>query len=81
MVKLLFFAALVDRLGAASEEIELPPAVTTVDQLLATLRERGGVWDETFKTGAVRVTVNKQFAELDARIKDGDEIALIAAWI
>lgn len=81
MVKLLFFAALVDRLGTASEEIELPISVTTVGQLLATLREQGGVWDDTFGAGAVRVTVNKQFADLDAPIKNGDEIALISAWM
>jgi molybdopterin synthase sulfur carrier subunit len=81
MVKLLFFAALVDRLGAASEDIELPATVTTVGQLLAALRERGGVWADTFSTGAVRVTVNKQFADLDAPIKNGDEVALISTWM
>jgi len=29
----------------------------------------------------VRITVNKQFAELDTPLKDGDEVAFISAWI
>lgn len=79
MVKLLYFAALVDRLGTAAEEFEMPPGVGTVRDLLAALRQRGGVWDETFSAGAVRITVNKQFAELETRVADGDEIAFISA--
>lgn len=80
MVKLLYFAALVHRLGTAGEELELPAGVATVHALLAHLRERGDPWDATFGTGAVRVTVNKQFVDLDAPVRDGDEIAFISAW-
>ena len=78
MVKLRYFAALVDRLGTAAEAFELPAGTNTVRKLLVLLRERGGAWDETFGAGAVRITVNKQFAELDTPIESGDEIAFIS---
>lgn len=81
MVKLLYFAALVDRLGTAAEEMELPAEAATVRALLAHLRERGDPWEKAFGAGTVRVTVNRQFADLDAPIKDGDEIAFISAWV
>lgn len=41
MAKILYFAGLVEKLGRASEETELPPAVTDVRTLLAWLRLRG----------------------------------------
>ena len=81
MVKLLYFAALVDRLGTAAEEMELPAEAATVLALLAHLRERGDHWEKAFVAGTVRVTVIRQFADLDAPIKDGDEIAFISAWV
>jgi len=81
MVKLLYFAALVDRLGTAAEEIAPPADVATVRDLLALLRQRGGAWEKAFGAGAVRVTVNRQFAELDTPIQDGDEIAFVSAWM
>jgi len=77
MAKILYFAGLVDRLGRASEEVELPPEVATVESLLAWLRGRGGVWEPALQIGAVRVTVNKQFSVPATPIKNPDEIALI----
>lgn len=79
MVRLLYFAALMDRLGTGAEEFELPSGVQTVGALLTALRERGGAWGETFGTGSVRITVNKQFADPATPVADGDEIAFISA--
>jgi molybdopterin synthase sulfur carrier subunit len=78
-VRLLFFAALVDQLGTASEELHVPVQALTVRDLVGLLRERGGAWDKTFSAGTVRVTVNKKFVDLSAPIQDGDEIAFISA--
>ena len=81
MIKLLYFAALVDMLGTASEQLELPATPYSVRELVAWLKLRGGPWEEVFGKSSVRITVNKQFVELNAPLKDGDEVAFISAWI
>jgi molybdopterin synthase sulfur carrier subunit len=80
MIKLLYFAALVDMLGSASETLAAP-LPSDVRALVALLKQRGGAWEQVFGQRSVRITVNKQFAELDTPLKDGDEVAFISAWI
>lgn len=79
MAKILYFAYLVDKLGRASEEFQLPAGVNTVGALLAELRRRGGVWEKALADGAVKVTVNKQFADPATPIDDHCEIAIVSA--
>ena len=43
---LLYFARLREAVGTHAEELEVPPAVTTVAQLRAHLAARGGAWAE-----------------------------------
>ncbi len=74
-IKLLYFAALRERLGSDGEVITLPEGVTRVAELLAflpTIRPalRGVL-------GAVRVAVGEELAGPDARIAAGDEVALL----
>ena len=47
-VKILFFASLREQLGSSGEEVDLPAAVTTIDELRAHLRSRGGVYEKMF---------------------------------
>jgi sulfur-carrier protein len=77
MTRILYFASLADAFGRSSEEVELPAEVGDVAGLLAWLRERGQPWAGLLTEGAVRVTVNKQFAEMRTPVADGDEIALV----
>jgi molybdopterin synthase sulfur carrier subunit len=78
MVKILFFGDLVETLGMASDQIELPPDVTDVARLLFTLSQRGEMWKKMLLGNPkLNITINKQFAEKTAAIKDGDEIALV----
>lgn len=79
MLKILYFASLVDRLGHAGETFDLPETVRDIRGVVSVLRERGGVWEEVFGRGMVRITVNKQFAELNTPVKAGDEVAFISA--
>ena len=81
MLKLLYFAALVDKLGLASEDFPLQDGVADIRGLVAKLKQRGGAWEEVFSNAALRITVNKQFSELNTQIKAGDEIAFISAWL
>jgi len=78
MVRILFFGDLVDTLGMAWDEIVLPPDVTDVERLLFVLSKRGEMWKKMLLGNPkLNITINKQFAEKSAAIKDGDEIALV----
>ena len=75
-VRLLFFASLRERLGASSEELDLPGTVKTVGALRDHLRARGGAWAEVFApTRNVRAAVNQDMVQPVATIKAGDEVA------
>jgi molybdopterin synthase sulfur carrier subunit len=75
-VKLLYFAALREQLGSASEEIELPAGVATVAALRSHLRGRGGAWQLALADGKlIRMAVNQDMVQPSAAIKAGDEVA------
>lgn len=77
MVKLLYFARLREALDIASEEAELPAQVTDVARLITWLGTRGDTWQCELGAGKnIRVAVNQEMAASDARIADGDEIAI-----
>jgi molybdopterin synthase sulfur carrier subunit len=50
-----------------------------VRTLLAWLRTRGGNWEKALREDAVKVTVNRQFAEVDTAVNDEMEIAIVPA--
>jgi molybdopterin synthase sulfur carrier subunit len=75
-VKVLYFAALREQLGTASEEIELPAGVATVAALRSHLRGRRGAWELALADGKlVRTAVNQDMAPPTAALKAGDEVA------
>jgi molybdopterin synthase sulfur carrier subunit len=78
MVKILFFGDLVETLGMASDEISLPTDITDVERLLFLLSRRGEMWKKMLLGNPkLNITINKQFADKSAPVKDGDEIALV----
>jgi len=75
-VKVLYFAALRERLGTAGEEIDLPSGVSTVAALRSHLRGRGGAWERALADGKlVRMAINQDMAPPSASLKAGDEVA------
>lgn len=74
-VRLLYFAQLADLAQRTSEEFSLS-GDPTVRALLTDLRARGHAWTRVLG-GAVKVAINKQFAEPDSALHDGDEVALV----
>ncbi len=81
MAKLLYFAALADRLGRTSEDVTLPAQVGNVHALLAWLRARGGPWEQWLADDAVRVTINRQLTTLGAPVDDRSEIAILSTTL
>jgi molybdopterin synthase sulfur carrier subunit len=78
MIRILYFMKLGDLAGHTLEEVALPADVRDVQTLIAWLESRGADWQQALAGGSgVQVTVNKQFAEPDTPIVDGNEIALV----
>ena len=78
MAKIMYFGILPDRFGRTHENKALPENVTTVRDLIAWLRKRGGAWAVFLVEERLQVTVNRAFAEPDTPVTDNDEIALIS---
>lgn len=76
-IKLYYFSWLANKTGKESEELVLPPSVTTVSELLILLGKRRYQVSQVFDESLLRPTVNKQFAEFFTRLEDGDEVALV----
>lgn len=73
---ILYFAWLRERVGRSQEELDLPACVRTVADLVAHLVDRGPGYATAFKNRrTVRCAVNQEFADPDAPIHPGDEIA------
>ncbi len=76
MVKILYLAKLRDDLGTSGESLELPPGVSTVEDLRVHLIARGGAWPEALALkSSLCVAVNFDIAQPTTGIKAGDEIA------
>lgn len=76
-MRILYFAWLRERVGIAEETVEPPAEVRDVAGLLAWLRSRGGTYSAALADlSLVRVAVNQDYAQPDAPVSSGDEIAL-----
>lgn len=76
-MKLLYFAWVRQTLGRAEEALDPPAEVSTVADLIAHLRARGGAYAEALKeTAAIRVAVNQVFADPGDAVRAGDEVAI-----
>ena len=75
-VKVLFFAALREQVGVASEEVDLPGQTSTVAALRAHLAGRGGAWTSALaEKKLLRFAVNQDMVAPATALKAGDEVA------
>jgi molybdopterin synthase sulfur carrier subunit len=75
-VKILYLASLREQLGKPGEDLEIPPATSTVAGLRTLLMARGGAWQTALAQGrALRVAVNQEMALPTTSVKSGDEVA------
>jgi len=75
-LRILYFAWLRERVGTAEEEVEVPPGIATVADLVAWLKARGPGFAAAFTaTKTIRCAVNQSFAGPEAPIATGDEVA------
>jgi molybdopterin synthase sulfur carrier subunit len=75
-MKALYFAWVRERVGTAEEELDPPPTVKTVGDLIAWLRERGEGYAQAFdRPTAVRAALDRVHARSDVSIKGVKEVA------
>jgi molybdopterin synthase sulfur carrier subunit len=75
-VKLLYFAWVRERIGKAAEEIEPPPGVVTVADLIAWLSARGDQYAHAFENPkVVRAAIDHAHVKADTAIAGAREIA------
>jgi len=76
-MRILYFAWLRQKTGIDSEEVELPSDITDVAGLIEWLKERNDNFAEALSDfDSIRVAVNQDFAEPDAPVAQGDEVAI-----
>jgi molybdopterin synthase sulfur carrier subunit len=75
-VRLLYFAWVKEKTGVAAEEVELPPSVTTVGELMDWLKTRGPEFADAFaRTDVVRAAIDQTHVRHDAWLAGAREIA------
>jgi len=75
-VKLVYFAWVRERIGLPEEDVELPPAIATVADLVGWLKGRGEEYDYAFENeGVVRAAIDKVHARPEAPLAGAREIA------
>ncbi len=74
-IKILYFAALRDRLGRAEESLALPPGVSTLGELQSFLADRGDDWLALASQRNVRAAINHRMVNPGDTVSPGDEVA------
>lgn len=74
-MKVLFFASLRERLQCDQEEWADTTGITSPQDIINRLIERGAPWDTALQNGKLLVSINQEMAHLGSEIKAGDEIA------
>jgi molybdopterin synthase sulfur carrier subunit len=75
-VKLSYFAWVRERVGKAEEEVEPPPQVATIGDLVAWLKGRGEEYAYAFEhEGVVRAAIDRRHVRPEAPIAGAREIA------
>lgn len=76
-MRILYFAAVAEKVGETQENIPLPPEVRDVRGLLVWLRGRGADWEKALAEGRVQVLVDRQQTTLDTAVSDRNEVAIV----
>jgi sulfur-carrier protein len=75
-VKLLYFAWVRERVGKPEEEIDVPPGIATISDLIAWLSRRSDEYAHAFENPKViRAAIDRAHVKSDATITGAHEIA------
>ena len=75
-MKILYFSWIKDKVGTNFEEIEITNEINTISQLIIFLTKKSDSYKEAFSDlDSIKYSINMQTANIDAKVKNDDEIA------
>jgi molybdopterin synthase sulfur carrier subunit len=75
-LRLLYFAWVREKTGIDAEDVELPPGIATIAELIAWLRARGPEFDAAFaRPEVVRAAIDRTHVRHNAKLGGAVEIA------
>ena len=75
-LRVLYFAALRERVGRAEENVEVPADVRTVAELRRWLATRGDPWSTAFaETRRIRAAIDQTMADEGVPLREDAEVA------
>jgi sulfur-carrier protein len=74
-MKLLYFASLRERIGLGEENVEPPPQVRNVAELMDWLSARDEAYAAAFASGLARAAIDRRHVKPEALIAGAHEIA------
>ena len=75
-MKILYFSWIKDKVGTNFEEIEITNEINTISQLIIFLTKKSDNYKEAFSDlDSIKYSINMQTANIDAKVKNDDEIA------
>ena len=74
-MKVLFFASLRERVKCDQEEWNDVSNISTPQDILNRLIERGAPWDGALQSGKLLVSINQEMASLNSNVVLNDEVA------
>ena len=75
-MRLLYFAWVREKTGIDAEDVELPPGIATIAELIAWLRARGPEFEAAFaRPDVVRAALDRTHVRHDAKLGGATEIA------
>ena len=75
-MRLLYFAWVKEKVGHATEDVDVPGDVSTVAELIAWLKTRGPEFAHAFEqSDTIRAAIDQAHARPDAKIAGASEIA------
>ncbi|UZE96442.1 MoaD/ThiS family protein [Alkalimarinus alittae] len=74
-MKILFFASLRERLQCEQEQWTDLSGITSAQDILNRLIDRGSPWDAALQNGKLLVSINQEIASLTSKVNPDDEVA------
>jgi sulfur-carrier protein len=75
-MRVLYFASVRQKIGKSEEQLALPSHVSTIADLVAVLRARGGGYAEAFADPRrLRAALNQEHVCFEAKLGENDEVA------
>ena len=74
MIRVIFFAQLRESLGVS--ELQWPlNQIVTLESVISELQSQSEVWRRALSNQNLLMSINKEFAKPDSKVKPGDEVA------